>query len=87
MVYSPEAWMSVNMKNREEQRVMDRVQGTSILEVKETGGTGDTDKDSEQTAGLGIVDIIGDFDRAGWGCSMTRGRSLKETRKTSGQLS
>lgn len=63
MVYTPEARMSVSMTNREEQRVMDRVQGTSILEVRETGGTGDTDRDSEQTTGLGTVDIIGDLDK------------------------
>lgn len=77
MVYSPEAWMSVRMKNREEQRVMDRVQGTSILEVKETGGTGDTDKDSEQTAGLGIVDIIGDLDKGRLGVQYDRRKKFK----------
>lgn len=63
MVYAPEARTSVSMTNREEQRVMDRAQGTSVLEVRETGGAGDTDRDSEQTTGLGTVGIIGDPDK------------------------
>lgn len=45
-----------------------------------------TDKDSEQTAGLGTVDVIGDPDKGRLGPQYDGGRSLKETRTTSGQL-
>lgn len=56
---------------------MDRVQGTSVLEVRETGGTGDTDKDSEQTTGLSTVDIIGDLDKGRLAVQYDRRKKFK----------